>query len=73
MRRIGRLASLKLMMHFDTGEHILSRELDYCKVRAVRVEPEHGETCDLAVDGEHLPYAPLEMRHWRGILQVHSK
>ena len=72
VQHISRLASIKLMSSFDTGGHLLNKHLDFVKVRAVRVEPEAGD-CDLCVDGEHCPYAPLEMRIWRGILQVHSK
>ena len=73
VRHISRLGSLQLMAHFESGEHILSRDVDYCKVKAVRVDPEQGEHCDLCIDGEHCPYAPLEMRQWRGILQMHSR
>ena len=70
---VGRLASLQLMLQFDSGSHIVSKEVEFVKVKAIRVEPERGEHCDLSIDGEHLPFAPLEMRHWRGILQVHSR
>ena len=67
------MASLALMSRFESGEHILDKNLTFCKVKALRVEPEEGEHCDLCIDGEHCPYAPLEMRQWRGILQVHSR
>ena len=61
------------MLQFEKGDHIVSKEVEFCKVKAIRVDPKVGEHCDLSVDGEHIPFAPLEMRHWRGILQIHSR
>ena len=75
VRHMNGFGAFRIFVNMSDGKHIQRPEVEYVKVKAIRLSPhaEEGEECDMSIDGEHCPYSPMEMRQWRGILQMHSK
>ena len=75
VRHMSGLGAFRMFMKMGDGTHTRRPEVEYVKVKAIRLSPHaaQGEECNMSVDGEKCPYSPVEMRQWRGILQMHSK
>lgn len=62
---------LGIFLDIEKGEHLHHDPLHYVKVKGVRLTPidsGSGRVSLLGIDGERIPYKPLELRVWRGIL-----
>ena len=71
VRRSGCCPVLSLFLNMEKGEHTDSEVLEYVKARAVRLVPGNVEReCLMGIDGERIPMKPLDLRVFRGVLNV---
>jgi len=72
IRQSSRLALLSAFINIETGGHVSKECVEYYKIKGLKIIP-NNSNCPFSVDGERLNTQPLEMRIWRGILNIHAK
>jgi len=70
IREIPRLSMLSLFLNMEQGTHMDNPHIERLRVRALRLTPRDERVSQLAVDGERLPYKPVEARVFRGVLNL---
>ena len=69
----GRLELLKVLLSMDDGSHLQKvPQLEYYKVKALRFAPK-WEGGLLGVDGERVPFTPIDIRVCDGAISVAAK
>lgn len=71
VRAISSWSIAKLFVQMETGGHVDHDDMSTVKVKGLRLTPHpSAPRSELNVDGERLPYKPIELRVFRGVLNV---
>jgi len=63
-----------VFLSIENGSHVNDAVVEYVKVKAIRLTPRNQErTSQIGIDGERIPYLPVEIRCYRGILNFMCK
>jgi len=84
MEQAGRASIAQMLLGFEDGSHVGPDRpsMHYWKVKAVRLVPgprvdenglPEGDSSLTAIDGERLPRGALELRVFRGVLNIFAK
>lgn len=70
-RGVGTCSVLDLLIGAETGDHINNTDVEYRKVRGLRIYPDpNTRESVFSMDGERLPYQPMEMHVFPGVLRM---
>lgn len=67
-----RMTMLNLMGQLETGAHVKNPAVELVAVKAFRLEPA-GETGNMVVDGEKVPYGPIQGHVYPGLARIMTK
>lgn len=74
---ITKLELVQLFDQTETGSHLKNPKVEYCKIKAFRLEPLVSESTEkngvMMVDGEHVPYGVIQAEVAPGIASILSK
>ena len=70
VRDIPRAKVISLFLNLESGGHLSNEHIHRIRVKALRITPTDGKESQLTVDGERLPYKPVEVRVFRGVLNL---
>lgn len=70
VRSIPRGAVINLFLNLETGQHMSNEHIHRVRIKALRITPLDAKESQLTVDGERLPYKPVEVRVFRGVLNL---
>ena len=68
--RTGCCPLLSMFLNMETGQHTSSEVLEYTKVRAFRLVPSSSRELLMGVDGERVPMKPIDVRCFRGVVNL---
>jgi len=70
--KIGRLKMAELMLSWEDASHSKMKDVEFIKTSAFRLEPVYPDTGVLAVDGEVVPFGPIQAQVNAGMLRLVS-
>lgn len=70
-KSIGKCSLLSLFLSMESGTHGDNEDIHRVKVRGLRLQPRKDERrSEITVDGERLPYKAVEIRVFRGVINL---
>jgi diacylglycerol kinase family enzyme len=70
IRSIGRFNLLSTFLQLENAGHTDNAHIACVKAKGLRIRPTDDKKSMLTLDGELLPYKPLELRVFRGVLNL---
>jgi sphingosine kinase len=74
---ITKFELVQLFDQTESGSHLNNPKVEYCKIKAFRLEPLVSESTEkngvMMVDGEHVPYGMIQAEVAPGIARILSK
>jgi diacylglycerol kinase family enzyme len=70
VRKIPKLSMLSLLLNIEAGTHMDNEHMARLRVKAIRITPHDARISNIAVDGERVPCKPIEIRVFRGVLNL---
>jgi len=64
---------LSLFLNMEHGTHVSNPAIQRRRVRAIRITPQDVKISQLTIDGERLPFKPLEAHAFKGVINVLTK
>lgn len=73
IRSIGKCSAVSLFLDMEHGRHGQNNDVTNMKVRGIRLKPTAARRSEIVVDGERMPYKPVEIRAFRGVINLLAK
>jgi sphingosine kinase len=73
IRRLSKFSLLNFFLGIEDGSHINNVHTEYVKCKAFRLKSLDSKPCIFSIDGERLPEGELELRCWRGVINIISR
>ena len=67
---VSRASLISMLLKMESGEHVSCSDFDLVKAHAFRLEPDLDQKGILAVDGEMIPYTPVQAQIHKGLARV---